>query len=59
MTPRIEEAISDALTGHSSASLGRSYGTGYPLDVLAEAMAKISYPGLDLRHLRVRGTISN
>jgi hypothetical protein len=45
---RIEEELHDALTGHTSASVGRSYGSGVPLDVLAEAIAKVSYKGLDL-----------
>jgi integrase len=33
----------DAITGHSNGSVGRSYGTGVPLKVLAESMAKVSY----------------
>jgi hypothetical protein len=48
---RIEEELHDALTGHTSASVGRKYGNGVPLDVLAEAVAKVSYRGLDLSHL--------
>ena len=51
---RIGEELHDALTGHSSASVGRTYGTGMPLEVLAEAVAKISYKGLDLTHLHCR-----
>ena len=31
--------------------MGRRYGAGVPLDVLAEAVAKVSYRGLDLSHL--------
>ncbi len=27
-----------------------TYGTGYPLPVLAAAMSKVEYPGLDLKH---------
>jgi len=34
-------------------SVGRKYGSGVPLDVLAEAVAKVSYNGLDLSHLHV------
>ena len=41
----------DRATGHTSASVGRKYGNGVPLDVLAEAVAKVSYRGLDLSHL--------
>src|SRR4051812_30834533 len=48
---RIEEELHDALTGHTSASVGRKYGNGVPLEVLAEAVAKVSYKGLDLSHL--------
>ena len=39
------------MTGHTSASVGRKYGNGVPLEVLAEAVAKINYRGLDLSHL--------
>jgi integrase len=42
---RIEEELHDALTGHTSASVGRRYGGGVPLEVLAEAVAKVSYKG--------------
>ena len=48
---RIEEELHDALTGHTTASVGRRYGGGVPLEVLAEAIAKVSYRGLDLSHL--------
>jgi integrase len=50
---RIEEELHDALTGHTSASVGRRYGNGVPLDLLAEAVAKVSCKGLDLSHLHV------
>jgi integrase len=48
---RIEEELHDALTGHTSASVGRKYGDGVPLEVLAEALEKVSYKGLALSHL--------
>ena len=48
---RIEEELHDALTGHTTPSVGRKYGDGVPLEVLAEAVAKVSYKGLDLSHL--------
>lgn len=48
----IEEAVHDALTGHTNGSVGRSYGMGYQVATLAEAMKKIDYPGLDLSHLQ-------
>jgi len=50
---RIEEELHDALTGHTSVSVGRRYGSGVPLDALAEAVAKVSYRGLDLSRLHV------
>lgn len=49
----IEEAIYDALQGHRGSSVGRSYGLGYPVAVLAEAIGKVQYPGLNLAHLHV------
>lgn len=42
----IPEPIHDALTGHSSPSVGRGYGLGYPVEVLAAAVAKIRYDGV-------------
>ena len=49
----IENVISDALQGHSSGTVSAAYGTGYyPLSVLAAAMEKVRYPGLDLRGLQ-------
>jgi integrase len=36
----------DAITGHANGSVGRGYGLGVPLRVLAESMAKVTYPGL-------------
>ncbi len=42
----IPEEVHDALTGHASASVGRMYGQGVPLAVLAEAVGKIAYPSL-------------
>lgn len=44
----IEEALSDALTGHSGGGVGRTYGRGYPIDKLTEAVARIRYPGLTI-----------
>lgn len=42
----IAEEVHDALTGHSNGSVGRSYGLGVSLTVLAEAMETVSYPGV-------------
>ncbi len=44
----ISEEHHDALTGHSNGSVGRGYGVGVPLKVLAGAVEKISYPGVEL-----------
>lgn len=45
----IEEAIHDALTGHSGGGVGRQYGSKkYPLRPLVEAIGKINYPGIVL-----------
>jgi integrase len=37
----VEKSIHDALTGHKSGDVGDSYGLGYPLKVLASAVAKL------------------
>jgi hypothetical protein len=37
-------------TGHSNSSVGRRYGQGEPLDVLAEAIATMRFP-VDLQRL--------
>lgn len=49
----IEEAIHDALTGHTNGSVGRSYGSGmYPLHPLFEAISRITIADLDLSSVR-------
>lgn len=50
---RITEEVHDALTGHAGGGVGRSYGGGVPLNVKAEAIAKVRYEGLDLSHLHM------
>ena len=37
--------------GHTNQSMGGRYGRGFSVDVLAEAVNKITYKGLDLSHL--------
>jgi integrase len=37
-----------AITGHRGGGVGRAYGSGVPLKLLAESMAKVRYAGLDL-----------
>lgn len=44
----LPEDVHDALTGHVNDSVSRGYGSGHSLKVLAQAMAKIKYPGLGL-----------
>ena len=49
----IEEAVHDALTGHTHSGAGRKYGNEYyPLEPLFAAMNTFHVPGLDLQHLR-------
>jgi len=45
----VEEEVHDALTGHSAGGsrIGRSYGSGVPIERLADAMSKI-YSGLEI-----------
>jgi integrase len=55
------EDINDALTGHSGGGVGRSYGAKeivrrFGLPRLAEAVAKVRYPGLDLSRLYIGST---
>lgn len=51
----IEEAVHDALTGHTAATAGRKYGNEqYPLEPLFEAIERYEVAGLDLSHLYKR-----
>jgi len=45
----VDEAISDAITGHSSSSVGRSYGQGYSLTILNKAIQSIDYEALNIK----------
>ena len=47
----VDEALSDAITGHSSSSVGRSYGQGYNLDTLNNAIQKVDYDVDAIKHL--------
>jgi integrase len=50
----LSEEIKDTLMGHaknSKDSTGRSYGSGYSLKALADSVAKIRYPGLQIPKL--------
>jgi integrase len=49
----IPEEVHDRLTGHRNGSVGRDYGGRNLLQLLARAIAKISYP-IDLSHLHDR-----
>lgn len=40
----IGEELHDALTGHSGGGIGRSYGGGFGLKALAEALGSIEVP---------------
>jgi integrase len=46
----VEEAIGDAMTGHAGGGMGRRYGAGFSLAVLANAVGKLRWP-VDLTHL--------
>ncbi|HUC65272.1 MAG TPA: site-specific integrase [Stellaceae bacterium] len=46
----VEEAIGDALTGHAGGGVGRRYGAGFSLAVLADAVGKLRWP-VELGHL--------
>jgi hypothetical protein len=48
---RFSEEMHDALTGHSSGGVGRSYGKGFSLKPLARAMDDVQAP-VDLRRLK-------
>lgn len=54
----IEEAVHDALTGHTNNSAARKYGNElYPLEPLFAAMLNYEVNGLDLTHLYVKPLI--
>ena len=44
----VSESISDAIQGHAPRHVGGMYGSGYSLTILADAVAKLQYPGLHL-----------
>ncbi|MDP3174907.1 MAG: tyrosine-type recombinase/integrase [Phenylobacterium sp.] len=56
---RIDHDVALALGGWASASgkdgsdVAAAYGRGYRIATLADAIAKVSYPGLDLAHLSI------
>ena len=49
---RVPEDVANRLMGHTDPSMGGRYGRGFNVEVLAEEVNKIEYPGLDLGHLR-------
>jgi hypothetical protein len=54
---RVSEDINDALTGHAGGAVGRSYGAKdmvrrFGLPALADAVGKVTYPGLDLSNVQ-------
>lgn len=44
----IAEEVHDAMTGHSSGSVGRHYGQGVPIAILHDEISKIAYPEVAL-----------
>ena len=55
---RVSKEHRDLLQGHTIPGTGEDYGEGTGLQVLAEAMAKLQYPGLDLSHLLPGGPVT-
>lgn len=51
----VPEPVFDAIQGHTSGTVSRSYGQGYSIQFLADEMKKLRYPGLDLSHLKMKG----
>lgn len=49
----VDEERSFRLGGWSKGAVGNRYGSGHSVAALAEAMARLQYPGLDLTHLHV------
>ena len=52
----VDKTLRDAIQGHATTDVAESYGLdeegiGVSLPVLAEAICKLAYRGLDLRHL--------
>lgn len=45
------DEIRNQLMGHAASNTGSRYGSGDDLVTLAEVMARVDYPGLDLTHL--------
>lgn len=48
----VAKSIYDAIQGHAASDVSDTYGLGYPLPILAEAMNKLEYPGLSLAHIQ-------
>lgn len=48
---QVQEPIAKALLGHSDSSVTGQYGSGYPIQVLYEAIKTINYNGLDVGFL--------
>ena len=50
--PDVKKEFRDALQGHGESGVSAEYGLGPALQRLDDAIKKVSYPGLDLAHLR-------
>ena len=48
---RTEEAVIQSIVGQSSGNVTRQYGSGYPANVLHDAISQVAYAGLDVSHL--------
>jgi integrase len=50
-TARVRPEVADAIHGHSSGNLSARYGSGYPVELLAEAVEKaVGWLGSELPH---------
>jgi integrase len=51
---RTDEPVLKALVGHSDGTVTSDYGSGYPVSVLAEALNKVEYHGIDFSILYIK-----
>ena len=53
---RIEEPMIQSIVGQSTGSVTSQYGSGYPANVLHDAIAQVEYSGLDVSHLNAESS---
>lgn len=57
--PDVKKEFRDALQGHGESGISDDYGWGPALERLYAAVRKVSYPGLDLSHLKIPKEAAN